>query len=1227
MKFNKKNGFIILFTFLLLRNTNYSDDINITADYINKEVINFKNTSTQESNVYVKEKDLTITNKKIIDVSYTDIDCLDNKLSKGNGMNVEADNITIFNGGIISGSSFLTLNSRTISIGNNGNGLLTTYGDNKVTNAGVISGNAFSKRYIDTDTSDITIYNNGNGVISSGTSDITNAGIISGDASLTGNTEAYIITSFTHMTNVGNGAVGGNGTDITNTGLISGNSLFRVGMRSLSADSPTIDSGHGILSYGDNSITNSGVISGNIFSSGNSSFTNGNGIKSDQGNDITNSGVISGSISLTGNTTNTLINSLQSGNGILGNENDIRNVGTISGNTFLGEGIGSIGSTYSGNGIIGIDDVDIFNEGVISGNVSLIGNTSIHNASVYSRQNGNGVIVVEEDINKNINNNGTISGYIQTEAGIENGVKSYEDIGLSGNGIATTGYIYSSITNTGVIKGSQSAIATSDISGKVENYGVMAGKEIYSDGIELIKNETTETQKNLGIITPTDESNSGVYIKLKKDVDSANLENGKVKLDIDGDVIIESITNGTAIAPSTGETVLNTPISGNDSFKEITSDSTFDKHIINGTGIKKGVLDIAQNVTTNLTDSTVNAYKTAVIMNGNGTFTAVDSTFNGGGLENKDAIVKLSTNDYFSLTGKSALNGKLAVAGNNSTTKIGNEVMLNGDMTAKGTGNNLLLGEAGSVGNLNIYHEISGFENLKTNGNTTVFEIADITNVSNIVLESGNTLLRVNPLKRDGSDKIIGHALYGNTGTLSSTGGNLVVGLNGLSEGAVISMGGTTITQDTNDNWWKSTDHIKTNSLVLDGKLSADGKDIYITLLEALPLEPSRPFDPLNPVEQPLDKLLYENLNKIYQSVIDAKEIGELANTTSLDDKTKEEALGNLLVYLTQVYANNPYSYTIKSSRDSLKLFEDHMSYLTIKPKKNEIIVQGKGVYTGIKSDYSTHGKNYYGFDTGSLNYKTTTKTAGGIASIEYGLTDKTSAGVVIGGNNQDINFKGPSKIKGNSLYVGTFAKTDVNNFKFMGGIGYQYTRNDVDRVAFNKYDSFKTSAKYDVNSFNVFLEGKYVYKAEDNWSVEPKVRLSYYHVEQDGVNEGYSSDNISIKTDKIKNNTVDVEVGVDLVKTSYLEKGRVKNIVSLSAINTVGDKEKELKGYVIGKEKTGKQFNIKGTELPDLSGKVSYNIEYEKNNGMIYTGGASIEFSKDYNRNISATIGIGYRF
>ncbi len=41
--------------------------------------------------------------------------------------------------------------------------------------------------------------------------------------------------------------------------------------------------------------------------------------------------------------------------------------------------------------------------------------------------------------------------------------------------------------------------------------------------------------------------------------------------------------------------------------------------------------------------------------------------------------------------------------------------------------------------------------------------------------------------------KIVGHALYGNTGTITSEGGKLVLALNGAGNESIISFGGTTL--------------------------------------------------------------------------------------------------------------------------------------------------------------------------------------------------------------------------------------------------------------------------------------------------------------------------------------------------------------------------------------------------------------------------------------------------
>lgn len=969
------------------------------------------------------------------------------------------------------------------------------------------------------------------------------------------------------------------GLNITNNGIISGY---------ISSEDY---SGNGIFSYQSAMyIVNNGVIYGTISDSGSEGYS-GNGISILESIEyITNNGVIYGSAT----------KGDYSGNGIDSPEG-IRNIinnGIISASSsngnYSGNGVSSSQSienvtnsgmiaasasfkigTVLGNGITGYQGVgNITNSGIISGFASL---------APQSQGSGNGIFSnVHRGPIETINNTGVISGYFT-------GSSFFND---SGNGIHSKNI--TNIINSGVIKGNKNSIYSPNITNG-KNYGILAGNK-----------------------NPDNIDNKGIFIVLDS---SGNIENYSVGLG--GEITIDGVK----------KYIINT--SGFFAYKN-SSDLNKDQInnvIINGLGTNNtGSLTVDESISLN--NSIINGYETALYVQSDKSFTGNNIIFNGGGLKNDIAVIKGDDGtNTLEILGNSIINGAVDLGAGDDALTLANSVQINEELDGNLGVDTLNLGQntvAKTTSNLNILHNISGFENINTNGNVTLFETISVTGAEQITLESGNLTLRVDPTKTmDG--KVIGHALYGNEGILSSTGGNLVIGLNGLGVDTIISTGGTKIDTNINDSWWKPNDYLTTNSLVLDAKLQGD--DILITIKESIPLEPPVPPvdpdipEPPVPPIQTIDPGLYEELNKVYKSIINAGQIGELANTTLLEDKTFEEALGGLLTILDQIYANNLYAYTLKSSRDSLKLFEDNLSYLTIKPKEKEWIVQGKGFYSGVKNDSSDSGKGFYGFDTAQRNYKTTTSFGGGLATAEYGLTNDSSVGFVLGGGHQSTDFKGSSKIKGNSLYLGAFAKKEITQFKFMSGIGYQYGSLKGERVVTNKYNYFKTDDRYDVNSFNVFVETKYDYALNNDWTLSPKAKLSWYYVSQDSVNEGYEPGNLSLKVDSATGNTGDLEIGFDLKNNLALNSGKLSNILSLGLINTIGDREKDLTGNILGAQKNGNSFDIRGIELPRTSGKLSYNLEYEKTNGMIYTLGVGYEFAEDNNKNVTGTVGLGYKF
>ncbi|WP_297406947.1 autotransporter outer membrane beta-barrel domain-containing protein [uncultured Cetobacterium sp.] len=867
-------------------------------------------------------------------------------------------------------------------------------------------------------------------------------------------------------------------------------------------------------------------------------------------------------------------------------------------------------SFISGNGILSKSSNSNYSDG--SSNIgNIFNNGTINGYSNYSDSlfSGNGILSLSNNINYdhshssigNINNSGIIGGYSNSS-----------HTSISGNGIISSSYGFftkrssiGDIFNNGMIMGSNYAIISDNGSiGNVTNNGILAGKHIISSDIIDAYN------------------NNGIEILLNEKDEIKEIFNGSNNTSNNGYSIINAQRydkNGN----KTEEKTLST-----DSYISSSELTNYDNLIINGAGINIGALVIDKNI--NINDSIINGYETAVYLKGENSLQATNTTFNGGGLKNDiDVIVGDNDNNRISILGDSIINGDVNLNDGNDNLSIATSTQINGDLIG-GIGKDTL-NLINSNKTLNIYNNISEFENLNINGNTTLFETSKITGAENITLSSGILTLRIDTTKKDSNGKVIGHSLYENSGIVNSSGGKLNLGLNGLGENTIISMGETSINPSLNTNY-DNTDKLITDSIVLDATLvdGSNGKHIKISVIDKLPV------DPLT-----MGPELYDHLNSSYKSIISSGELGKLANTTFVDRipeallvkatttpiKTYDDAMAGLLGILDQISTNNPYTYTLKSGRDSLKLFEDNMSYLTIKPNNNQWIVQGKAIYTGVKVDNEVSGKGHYGFDTGHRNYKTTTNTVGGLTTFEYGLSNKSSLGLVFGGNNQDVSFRGSNSIDGNSLYVGSFIKTEINKFKFMTGLGYQYTSNDVDRSVSNQYDSFKTNEKYDVNSLNFFVEGKYSINIDNQWIIEPKVKLSYYFVNQDKVNEGYSTDQLSIGVDKFTTNTGDLEIGFDFKKELLYSKGKLNNILSFGVINTIGPKEEDLKAYIIGKDVNGSKFDIQGVKLPTTSGKVAYNMEFEQPNGIIYSAGVNFEFAKDNNRNVNTTLGLGYRF
>ena len=918
-------------------------------------------------------------------------------------------------------------------------------------------------------------------------------------------------------------------------------------------------------------ITNIGIISGT-----GSSSSEGSGIFNNSGTigDITNIGIISG------------IGSSSSGTG-----SGIYNTGTMENITNTGI-ISGIGSSSSGTGS------GIFNN---SGTMRNITNTGV--ISGFGSGTGSGIGIYNSGTMENVTNTGVISG--------------------SGSGTSSRIGIYNSgtmenITNTGVIYGTDNAIKNDKSDNiTVNNYGI------------LVNGKATDVYSG---ITPS--NYYGLIIKNEgKNPSDITAGAGGTK-----DIAMEYGENGQVIK-SRSMTIKNEI--GSNSF-----DGNKENHILNA--LKDTYKVTGSN--NKVTGSIINAYGTAVVFGDTGDkeLTLSGTVVNGGidgsaailgsdDTDNGDTLILQSGTVQYTNGSKGTqntiVNGNIDMGKGDDTLIIGDGTILNGTLNG-GDGNDILnFGiSSGAKSNssesegVRILHNITGFENMNINTNVTLFEKTigtdgketnlEVTGVSKITIgKDGNLILRI-----DGTNKN-SHALStGNTsGTIESDGGKLLLALNGVSDGSEIdikmkledSMYGV----ENNDIEYSDKFTLDTTSVLHSVKKNElDNTKVTVTTKSTLPLSPTAPKD-----------VNYEKLNKIYQSMRVIDGVKEF--------NVEAEKLSIFLGYLNDIYAGNPYSYSSELSRKSAGMFRDIAVESQFKPELNKWLIMGglTHVAGGTKDTY--YGKGYYTYDIGSSDMDADTKITGAYMLGEYGVSDTLAYGVVIGGNKLKSELSNGSKVDGDALYMGAYAKKYVGNLKVTGGLGLQYGDYDADRIAAGKgiTETRSYSDNYNDMTYDIYLNGRYSHNIGENLFLEPYGTLSYTYIKQDSADEG--SKVLAIETDSKSFDYTAAKVGVDLKKVIPHEKGKsaLSAGVSYTRLLTGADEEN-----ITGRFKGGSDFDILVAHKNEHSIGLNAKYALELENGILFDVKGSYSFERDShngsgkNRNKGEWIagtGLGYKF
>ena len=1122
----------------------------------------------------------------------------------------------ITNEGVISGTGADSSSSST------GYGIYndsSTIGD--IRNAGVISG---------TSTNGTGIHNASG--IGKKMGNITNEGVISGSGNSTSSASTgYGINNRT-------GTIG----DITNTGAING-----------SGKTSGASTGYGIHNdkdYGKEigNITNEGVISGSGISTGGNGEGYGiyNGAKM---GDIENTGLINGT-----GYNNTSNGTSDTGSGIHNNISSDKQMGKIT-NIGIINGYGKGADSSSGTGY------GINNE---SGTIGDTTNTGVISGYGYGVSSGNGE-------GYGISNESGTMGAI-TNIGVISGYGSSLDTG-SGYGIhnlATMG----AITNTGIISGDGSGAGSgsgygihngsSATMGTITNTGVIYGKT------NAIKNEK-DIHDNAGTITAA--NNYGILVtKGNSGVDGLTLSNNYGLIIKNEGENLDDITAGTTgtqdIPPIPfydaegnimGErkvTIGN--VAGKNDDKKSSFDGNKENHILNAltNTYKAGGVD-DKNDEAEVKGSIINAYGTAVVFEGENKQLTLSGTIVNGGIDedddptsdakvpaisgsgNGDNLIlqsgKIEYTNGNKVTQNTIVNGNIDMGGGDDTLTIGDGTILNGTLDG-GEGNDILnFGISSGAKSIpaksqgvNIIHNISNFQKMNINTNVTLFEKTletygeetdlKVTGADEIKIGKNGTLtLRINSSKMGSGDeagKIIGHALYGNTGVISSIdGGKLLLALNGAGNENIISFGSTTL----GDGLVPEKGTLDTTS-ALHTLERIDDKEVKVIVRQNIPGFFEIPE--------------YEKLNKIYHGILSVKDL--IANF-NVDD----ESLSIFLGYLNDIYAGNPYSYSSELSRKSVGMFRDIATENQFKPELNKWLIMGGLTHVdgGTKDTY--YGKGYYTYDIGSSDMDADTKITGAYMLGEYGVSDTLTYGVVIGGNKLKSELSNGSKVDGDALSMGAYAKKYVGNLKVTGGLGLQYGDYDTDRLAVNKVASslaepvMKYCDNYNDMTYDIYLNGRYSHNIGENLFLEPYGTLSYTYIKQDSADEG--SKVLAIETDSKSFDYTAAKVGIDLKKVIPHEKGKstLSAGVSYTRLLTGADEE-NITGRFKGENATDFDILVAHKNEHSIGLNAKYALELE--NGILFDVKGSYSVERDShngsgkNRTKGEWIvgaGIGYKF
>lgn len=627
-------------------------------------------------------------------------------------------------------------------------------------------------------------------------------------------------------------------------------------------------------------------------------------------------------------------------------------------------------------------------------------------------------------------------------------------------------------------------------------------------------------------------------------------------------------------------------------------------------------------------------------------------------------------NDTLNINGYNVfINGKIDADAEDDTENHSSTGLVSQKNKDATEGNNDILNISG---NLNIFNDVLNFEKTNISGDVTIYgRVPDgrygeidrslIFNGGDITVKDGGTLtLRIDTVGHNTGDVISDHALIKNEGTLATEDdGKIRIAATGLGWQTVINLGKNdisgldTIGEDIGYDFIinqngdiirvKEKGQLEVTSLLhtirkmtedeiiaakdkeLEGLTEDEKKEIindhnnYVIIDAKESLGDIICVDPDTYLGS--GGIKYTQLDKIYKDILNSGSLGKFKVVGSTDEE-QEQSLMEFLNYLQEMYTETPYSFTSELSRKSLGTFRSSIvDYPFMANEDNWMIYGGlTHVDGGTKDTY--YGKGYYDLDINTAtDVKADMTTTGAYALAEYGHTEYTSTGFVVGGANNKLDLSNGSNSEGDMAYLGAYVKHQKDNWRWIAGAGIQWGDYDSERATQRRRvcDQIEQDENFEAHhhdlAYDVFLEGKYSYELSDNLFLEPHVGGSYTWLKQNSIHEKDRA--LAIDIDSKRFEYAELEAGVDLKKVIPHDDG-VSNIkLGLSYKYLLSGYEDE---YLHGKYQVYNSSEAKPQDGFDIlvpaknrgSIEASLKYELEKDSGWLFDVKGSYVFETD---------------